>query len=290
MIVVLLLFFAASIKYALTGHAELFSWTAVYNARDFSLKAVVAGSALAVSSYLGFDAITTLTEEAKDQRQVGTAVILACVVQTFIYLGVAYFGTIVAPDWKAIVNPETAAFRIASKVGGAALQAFVSLVIIVSGVSTALAGQASASRLLFGMGRDKVIPARFFAHVHPKFKTPIYSIVFMAVISLVGALTISMTTLAELVAFGGLFGFMCVNLAVIFQYYIKDKSGSLLWHVLCPLVGLVVCGYILWGLAPVARVVGFTWMGVGVAYLVLRSVLSEDFRKLLEKGAFAEPQ
>jgi putrescine importer len=193
------------------------------------------------------------------------------------------------PDWKGIVNPETAVFGIALKVGGAALQAFVSIVIIVSGVSTALVGQASASRLLFGMGRDKVIPARFFAHLHPKFKTPTYSIVFMAVLGLAGALTISMTTLSQMVTFGGLFGFMCVNLAVVFQYYIKNKSGKLIRHVVCPVLGLVVCGFILWDLAPIARIVGFTWMGLGFVYLVIRSALSEDFTKLLEKGAFAEP-
>lgn len=288
MIAALIAFFAASIKYALTGNAELFSWKAIYNAQKFSLNAVVAGSSLAVLSYLGFDAITTLTEEAKDQRQVGTAIILACIVQTFIYLGMAYFGTIVAPDVKAFGNPETAVFGMALKVGGAALQAFISVIIIVSGVSTALVGQASASRLLFGMGRDKVIPAKFFAHLHPTFKTPTYSIVFMAAIGLVGALTISMTTLSEMVTFGGLFGFMCVNLAVTFEYYIKGKSGKVLRHVVCPVLGLVVCAYILWGLSLVARVVGFTWMGLGVVYLVVRSLASEEFTKLLEKGAFAE--
>lgn len=289
MIAALLAFFAAAVKYALTGHAELISWTAIYNAKTFSLQAMVAGSSLAVLSYLGFDAITTLTEEAKDQRQVGVAIILACVVQTFIYLGMAYFGTIVTPDWAKIANPETEAFRIVFRVGGAALQAFVSLVIIASGVSTALVGQASASRLLFGMGRDKVIPARFFAHLHPRFKTPTYSILFMAVIGLVGSLTISMTSLTQLVTFGGLFGFICVNLAVIFHYYLREKSGRVILHVVCPLIGLLVCGYILMDLSVAGRIVGFTWMGAGVVYLIVRSTLSEDFNRLLERGTFTEP-
>lgn len=288
MIAALVLFFAAAVKYALTGQAELISWTAIYNKDTFSLQAVVAGSSLAVLSYLGFDAITCLTEEANDCAQVGKAIILACVIQTFIYLGMAYFGTIVTPDWASIADPETEAFRIVYKVGGAALQAFVSIVIIVSGVSTALVGQASASRLLFGMGRDKVIPPKLFAHLHPKYKTPVYSILFMAVIGLAGSLTITMTTLTQLVTFGGLFGFMCVNLAVIFHYYIRNKSGRFIMHLLSPLTGLVVCGYIMLDLSDVGRVVGFSWLILGILYLIVRSFFSEGFSKLLEKGMFAE--
>ena len=291
MVAAVLAFVFAAARYALTGNGvDLFSMNAVYNPKTFSFSAVVSGSVLAVLSYLGFDAITTLSEEAHESsRNIGTAIIIACVLQTVLYFGVAYFGDLIAPDHTALKNPDTAFFEMAFKVGGSALQTFITLVIIVSGASTALAGQSAASRLLYGMGRDRMIPAGFFAYLHPKFKTPTYSILFMGIVGVAGALTISMANLSEMVAFGGLFGFICVNLSVISHFYVRCRSGRFVRHLLVPLLGMCVCAYIMIGMSPLAKIVGFTWMGTGIVYLIVRSLASKDFKHILEKNSLVNP-
>lgn len=291
LIAALLAFVIAAIHYAVTGTGvSLFSTDAIYNPKMFSMKAVISASVLAVLSYLGFDSITTLAEEVHDSaKKIKLAIFIALTLQSVLYFSLSYFATVVAPDFAAITNPDTAFFELSYKVGGSALQIFITLVIIISGASTALAGQAAASRLLYGMGRDKLIPGAFFAYLHPTYRTPTYSILFMAVAGIAGALTISFATLADLVAFGGLFGFICVNLSVIFHYYIKCKSGKIVRHVIFPLLGMIICAYILYGMSTLAKTVGFSWMGVGIIYLIVRSFASQNFKDLLENNSLVNP-
>ncbi|OHB32388.1 MAG: hypothetical protein A2X79_00225 [Desulfuromonadaceae bacterium GWB2_53_15] len=291
LIAALLAFVIAAIHYAVTGTGvSLFSMNAIYNPKMFSMKAVISASVLAVLSYLGFDSITTLAEEVHDSaKKIKLAIFIALTLQSVLYFSLSYFATVVAPDFTTITNPDTAFFELTYKVGGSALQIFITLVIIISGASTALAGQAAASRLLYGMGRDKLIPGAFFAYLHPTYRTPTYSILFMAVAGIAGALTISFATLADLVAFGGLFGFICVNLSVIFHYYIKCKSGKIVRHVIFPLLGMIICAYILYGMSTLAKTVGFSWMGVGIIYLVVRSFASQNFKDLLENNSLVNP-
>jgi putrescine importer len=283
-------FVLASIRYAhITEGFSVFSMKAIYNPETFDWDAVVSGSAMAVLCYLGFDAITTLSEEAHESsHKMRLAIIIACLIQTIIYLLIAYFGTIVTCGLKC-ENVDTAFFDIAFKVGGSFLQVFVTIIIVIAGASTALAGQSSASRVLYGMGRDKMIPAQFFAYLHPKYKTPTYSILAMGVVGLIGSLTISMEQLGEMVTFGGLFGFICVNLSVISHFYVKAKGKRSLVHLIYPLVGMGVCAYILIGLSPFAKTVGFSWMGAGILYLIVRSLWSKDFKQVLESNSLVNP-
>lgn len=293
MVAAVVAFVAAAFRYVLITHGySVITPKAIYNPATFSWNAMVLGSSMAVLCYLGFDAITTLSEEADStSHKMGIAIILACVIQTILYLSIAYFGIIVAPNYTHLKDVDTVFFGMAFKVGGYALQVFITLVIAMSGAATALAGQSAASRILYGMGRDKMIPQGFFAYLHPRFKTPTYNILAMGVVGLIGALTISMTQIGEMVTFGGLFGFICVNLSVIWHFYIKKKGGhrSLLKHVICPFIGMVVCAYILIDLSPLAKIVGFAWMGLGILYLIIRSVCSTDFQHLLEKSSLVNP-
>ena len=78
--------------------------------------------------------------------------------------------------------------------------------VVVAGFASAITGQASASRLLYGMGRDRLLPHRIFGYVHPRLGTPIYSVLLMGGLHLLGALLLKYTEAAELVNFGA-FGF-----------------------------------------------------------------------------------
>jgi putrescine importer len=291
MVAAILSFVVTSIRYAALGteHTRLFSSAAVVNLNTINFNGVLRGTILAVLSYLGFDAITTLSEEAKvTPKKIGLAIILACTLQTVLYLLIAYFGNVVAPSVSELSSPDSAFFEICAKVGGSWLQLFVTLVIIISGFATALAGQSSASRVLFGMGRDNLIPKRFFAYLHPRFKTPIFNILTMGVIGLIGALLFDVNVLSNLVAFGGLFGFMLVNLSVIVHYFVKVKTGKVLAHLIFPAVGTTICIlFLLLGMSILAKIVGFSWIFLGIIYLAIRSS-KKGFRELLKSATLSE--
>lgn len=256
---------------------------AVYNSKNFSFNSIIGASSLAVVSYFGFDAISTMTEEAAvSTKKVGQSIVIACVIQTVIFMSVVYFATLVTPDYTAIKDTDVAFFEIALTVGGTAFQTFITLIIITTGLASALAGQTAASRLLFGMGRDKLIPSKVFAHLSPKYNTPTYSILFMSIITIICALTLSFTVINEIVTFGGLFGFICVNIAVVVHCFFRNGDKKIIRNLIFPILGAIICFYIWINLSSVAKIVGFSWMTIGIIYLSMRMAISKEFKITLD--------
>jgi len=141
-------------------------------------------------------------------------------------------------------------------------------------VASAVTGQASASRLLCGLGRDRLLSYRIFAYVHPKLGTPIYSVLLMGALHLAGALLLKYTEAAELVNFGAFIGFMLVNLSVIRHY----SGGQILSSLILPALGFAICFYIWLHLSRFAMALGGFWMVIGFLYLVF---LTRGFKKRL---------
>ncbi|WHY79400.1 APC family permease [Neobacillus sp. WH10] len=277
MIMAVLIFVGSTTHYLVTGNLGLFHLGAVYNPNSFSIGAIVGGAAIVTVAYLGFDAITTLAEEAKvDGKKIGLAIILACVIQTSFYVAVTYLGMVLMKDYTKIDNPDTAFFNLLPLVAGGLIQTFITLMIIASGVASALASQSASSRLLYGMGRDNVIPNKFFGYIHPKYKTPVYNILLMSVLGTVGAMAASLQVISDLVAFGALLGFACVNLSVINHYYIRNKQRNIIKYLVVPLIGVAVCIYILIGLSTIAKIFGLAWMTIGILYLIVISFQSKS--------------
>ena len=147
---------------------------------------------------------------------------------------------------------------------------FITFVLLVAGLASALTGQAGASRLLFGMGRDGVISRTIFAYVSPRYNTPTRAIYLMAGITLVGSLVMRFELAVELLNFGAFVGFILVNLSVIRHYYFRRnlRTGlALFTNLLFPLFGTVTCIYLWINLSYKAKIVGFIWLGLGVIYL-----------------------
>lgn len=277
MIVAVFAFVISTVHFIVTGQESLVNFHAIYNPSTFSLGSIVSGAAITTVAYLGFDAITTLAEEANvSGKRIGIAIILTCVIQTCFYLAVVYLGDIIQGDYTKIGNPDTAFFALLDKVAGSFLQTFITLMIIASGVASALASQSASSRMLFGMGRDNIIPKKFFGYIHPKFKTPVYNILLMSAMGIIGAIISNLQAISDLVAFGGLFGFSCVNLSVISYYFIKQKERNIVKHLIVPIIGLAVCLYILFGLSTVGKIVGVCWLIIGTVYVFVRSMLSKE--------------
>lgn len=281
MIVSILLFVGFAIKALLhgVGVGSIFSVQGIYNMQTFTWDSLIGGASIAVLSFLGFDAVTTMAEDSNvTGKMVGKAAILSCVISAVLYIIQVYFATIVFPDFQSFKSADTAFFEITTVVGGSGLAIVLALIISLSGISTALAGQAAASRLLYGMGREQVLP-KLFAHIHPKYKTPAYSILFMAVVGYIGAVAIDLSVMFLIIVFGALIGFLCVNLSVFIEYFVKRRKrnfSGVISYVLCPLLGLFVCAYILWGMDRIGHIVGFSWLVVGFIYL---SITSKGFSR-----------
>ncbi|WP_440706033.1 APC family permease [Heyndrickxia oleronia] len=259
------------------GEATILSIKPFFNDGSFATSAIVAGAAMACFSFLGFDSITTLSEETINPKDnMWKAAILSCLIGGIIFIVQAYVSQLVWPDVHSFSSADTALFDIAKVAGGAALATVYTIAIIVSTFTAGMTGQASASRLMFSMGRDEVLPKRFFTYIHPKYKTPILNILLMCVISVVGALVLPASFVAELMNFGGLTGFMFVNLSVIIYYYFRKKERKFIRYFLIPALGFLICFYLFINLSPLTLKVGFIWLAIGFVYAI---ITTKGFRK-----------
>lgn len=249
--------------------------TAIYDSTTFAFRPLLFGAGIAAFSYLGFDAVSTLAEEAKNpQADIRFATVGVCILQTLICFVVAYLACAVWPFSKPMENVEIIILDISRLVGGSMLFGLNTLVVMIAAVASSLACMAGASRMLYGMGRDKVLPSEIFGHLDSRFATPVRSILLMGVISLIGALLVDFQQVVELVNFGAFAGFVLVNCSVIAHFYIRrrERSGlQFLTNFLFPFVGAVVCVAVWLSLSLDARKAGFTWLAIGVIYLAIQT-------------------
>lgn len=267
-------FLVAAIR-ALTnglGRGTLLSMEPFYNPATFSLKAVMAATPVAVLSFLGFDGISTLAEDAKDpQRNVARATVLVCFIAGTIFILQTYLGQLIWPDYSSFSPVETAFSDIGRLIGGPALFHLVAFLVVAQAWASGITSQASASRLLFGMARDGRLPHLVFGYIHPKLRTPIYSMLLMGGIALVGALMLDLDKAAGLVNFGACAGFMAVNLSVIGHYFLRlrQRAGIRFWiNLASPVIGFLICLWIWLSVSPLAMRVGWVWTMLGLIYLI----------------------
>ena len=278
MSVVVVAFIVLALKYLYGGQgwAGLFSLQPLYDPKTFDLHKILKASSFAALTYIGFDGVTTLAEDVENpKRNVLLAVVLTC-----IFAGVcsgieAYLGARVWPDWHSFPNFETAFMDICSRVGGKFLFNSMATILIVAAFGSGLTGTLGAARLLFGMGRDNVLPKSFFGKLKPGTSTPTNNILLIGGMSFVGAILLyhignAYEHAAELLNFGAFLAFMGVNLACFWQFSIKVRAGyrrRLIVDALLPLVGFVVCSYFWWNLNSLAKTVGGIWFAVGIVYV-----------------------
>ncbi len=264
------------------GEGTLLSTKPFYHPTNFSLRPVMAATSVAAFSYLGFDGISTLAEDSHNPtRDIGRATVWVCLLCGAMFILQAYLGQLVWPDYTSYPRIETAFLDVSRLVGGAPLLSLVSFVLVVAGIASAVNGQASASRLLLGMGRDRLLPPRIFAYIHPKYSTPTYGILSMGVITLAGGFFLSFQLAAEAINYGALIGFICVNLSVISHFYIRRsqrRGVSFLVNLLLPFFGFLACLCIFVSLSQTAKLIGTIWCAAGFIYA---AVLTGGFRRRL---------
>lgn len=271
------IFIALAIHYVKLhfGAAALVSSVGIFPPHQFSLRPIMLGASIAALSYIGFDAISTLSEDSVNpEKDIGFATVITCVIQTLICVATVYFAALAWNNFHTFPLVDTAILDIGHLIGGPTMFLILTIVLLVAGVSSALTGQAGSSRLLFAMGRDGVIPRSLFGHLHPKFGTPTRAIYIMSAATLLGALTMNFTIAVEMLNFGAFVGFILVNLSVIQHFYIarKQRGGMAIVHnLLFPLAGAAFCTYIWLSLSTNAKIAGFVWLGIGIAYLAVHT-------------------
>jgi amino acid transporter len=177
---------------------------------------------------------------------------------------------LVWPNYTTYRNVETAFIDVTGRVGGPLLFEAMAILLVVANIGAGLTSQVGAARLLFGMGRENMIPQRIFARLHPVKNTPWINILLLGLLAFCGAQLLSYELTAELLNFGAFLGFMGVNAAVIWKFWMRPESSrtrKCLPDLLLPGAGFVFCAVIWVGLSRPAKIAGSIWLVVGVLVL-----------------------
>jgi len=303
---VVAIFFMAAARY-IFGHthdgADYFT-RPFYDPQMWNIKSVLAATSIAVLSYIGFDGISTLSEEAENpRRNILLATVLTCFVIGILSALEVYAAQLIWPASEPFPNVDTA-FTFVAQRAWAPLFAIVGFTLLIANFGSGMGAQIGAARLLYGMGRSKALPQSFFGVVDPKRHVPRNNVVFVGVIALAGALLVSVGLFsyglgAEMLNFGALIAFMGVNLAAFVRYNVREAKKSpilpalltlviiaigvwpgsnmtayavagvcllILALIAPPLAGFTICFFLWKNLSWKAWIVGGIWMLVGIAF------------------------
>jgi amino acid transporter len=273
--VVIAIFFVAAARY-IFGHAHdgaAFFTQPFYDPASWSAKAVLGGTSIAVLTYIGFDGISTLSEEAENpRRNILLATALVCVVIGVLSAFQVYAAQLIWPISQPFPNVDTAFTFVAGR-AWQPLFAIVGFTLVVANFGSGMGAQLGAARLLYGMGRSNALPKGFFGVVDPKHRIPRNNVLFVGALALGGAFLLPAIAGAatgyelgaNLLNFGALLAFIGVNAAAFVHYYLRAERKNLI-SAIAPLAGFVICAILWWNLSTNARIVGGIWMVAGIAY------------------------
>jgi amino acid transporter len=243
-----------------------------YNPATFASSSLFRGTSVAVLTYIGFDAISTLSEEVENpRRNILLATVLTCVVIGLLSAVEVYAAQLASPYRGQLSEAlaDTEYVHVALLVGGKFLFFLVNTTLLIATAGSGTAAQAGAARLLYGMGRGKALPD-FFAAIDPRSSIPRNNVLVVGACTLAGAFLLTYSAGAELLNFGAFIAFMGVNLAAFVHYKIRRKEHAP-FPGIAPLLGFLISTFIWINLGHKAQLLGLLWLLCGlVLYLVRR--------------------
>jgi putrescine importer len=281
MSIVVLIFFVYATRFLWIQHPDPGAYLRpFYDPRTFSWRAVSGGTAIAALTYIGFDSVSTLSEEVSNpRRNIMLATVLTCVITGVLASLEVYAGQLIWPDYRHYPDVDTAFVYVAGRAGGPFLFGLVNLTLLVATIGSGAASQLGAARLLYGMGRDDVIPKRFFGALSVV-GVPRNNVLFSGALALCASLFLSYELSVELLNFGAFIAFMGVNASAVVQGRRDPRSSW--WSALPPFLGLVVCFYIWLNLSSMAKIAGGLWLGAGLVYGAARGSLKRRPMQILD--------
>jgi putrescine importer len=276
--VVIVLVVIAFVRYLLHMQHQPTSFytTPFYDRSTFSWSALFRGTSIAVLTYIGFDGISTLSDEAKDPgRSIPRAIVATCLITGILASIEVYLAQLVWPRGLAFPDVDTAYVHISGRAGGPILFAIVNGALLLATIGSGMASQLGASRLLLAMGQDGAIPKKFFGQVSRKNRIPSNNVIMIGAICLAGALLMSYERGAELLNFGALLAFMGVNVSSAVLGWREGRGSQWFWIVLS-LLGFAVCLFIWLNLNRQALIVGTVWAIFGVIVWLLHGRMARN--------------
>jgi putrescine importer len=275
MSIVVVVFIADAIRYiALVARPVGGQWLLpFYDPVTFAPGRLFHGASIAVLTYIGFDGISTMSEEVeKPRRNILLATVLTCLAIGVLSAIEVYLAQLAWPARTPfpVSMVDTAYVQVALRVGGKFLFQLLNATLLIANMGSGIAAQFGAARLLYGMGRGDALPRRVFGVVSPKTRIPRNNVLLLGAITLLGTFLLTFEKGAELLNFGAFIAFIGVNAAALIHYKFRSQE-KVAFPALAPLCGLLVCIFIWLNLNLEAKLLGAAWVGVGlILYLVMR--------------------
>jgi amino acid transporter len=272
------LIFALRYLFGNQGWNGVISSLPFYDPSTFDTRTVLTATSFAALTYIGFDGVTTLAEDVENpKRNVLLATVVTCIFAGGFSALEAYLAARVWPDWHLFPNLETAFMDVCRRVGGPFLFHAMAVIIVLAAFGSALTGSLGAARLLFGMGRDNVLPKRVFGHLSVG-NTPTYNLLLISALALGGAIGLhhignAYEHAGQLLNFGAFLAFMGVNFATFWQFTVVSRQDRrhVIRDAILPLFGFAFCALIWINLNTVAKTVGGIWFVLGLAYAAVKT-------------------
>lgn len=243
-----------------------------YDPATFSASRIFQGTSIAVLTYIGFDGISTMSEEVENpRRNIMLGTVFTCLAIGILSVIEVYVAQLAWPSRVpfAASMVDTAYVHVALRVGGRFLFLLLNATLLVANAGSGIAAQFGAARLLYGMGRENALPRRFFGVISPKTAIPRNNVLLLGVVTLIGSFLLSYERGAEMLNFGAFIAFMGVNLAAFLHYKFRSKEKVALAATV-PILGFVVCAFIWLNLNHNAQLLGVSWLVVGlIVYAVM---------------------
>jgi putrescine importer len=274
MTIVVVIFFAFVIRtlWGLHEFGPRFFALPFYDPATFRFDAIFRGTSLAVLTYIGFDGISTFSEEAENpRRDILLATVLTCVI-TGVLSGLEVYAAQLVWGGKPFPADQVdSAFPIvARQVGGFFLFHLLNFTILIANIGSGMGAQLAAARLLYGMGRSDALPRGFFGSIEPRRRIPMNNVLLIGAIALTGAFLLSYERGVELLNFGAFIAFMGVNAAAFMRYFVRAERKNFA-NLVSPVLGFAICFFIWLHLSPLAKIAGSSWLAVGIIYGAIRT-------------------
>jgi len=272
---VVILVFVTAVRY-IFGHPHAdphFFTRPFYDPQTFTWGNLFGCTSIAVLSYIGFDAISTLSEEAENpRRNIPLATVLTCVVIGFLSAAEVYIAQLVWPASQPFPNPDTAYVWAAARTW-APLFSILGLTLIVANFGSGMGAHIGAARLLYGMGRSNALPKSFFGAIDRKHQVPRNNVLVVGAIALIlsqlrygdGSFVLTYERGVELLNFGALIAFMGVNASAFMRYFVRATEKKVI-NFISPLAGFLICLGLWCNLSHRALEWGAMWMAVGILF------------------------
>lgn len=254
-----------------------------------ALPAVLTGATIVCFSFIGFDAVTMYTEEAKTPATMPRAILLTVFLGGAIFLLASYLTQLRFPTNEPFGEfTDDPLPQIGLLVGGTGFQIALTAAGFAATAASGLASHASVSRMLLVMGRNGVLPRRAFGYVSPKTATPLFNVILVGAVTLL-AMSFSLELISAFINFGALIAFTAVNASVIAHFAVREKrrktAGDVWKFIVLPGVAMILTG-ILWSqLHSDALIAGGIWAVLGFIYLL---VITRGLRR--QPASFDESQ